>query len=211
MDKSLQNLETPYLSTDYLLELFKDYDYPKDKIKNLTKAQDLINVVRGIYVTGVDYKKAYSKEVLANLIYGPSVISFEYALSYHGLIPERVEVITSLCFKRNKIFQTPVGNFSYKYISSDKYPVGIHYEQTSLGNFFIATPEKAICDLAFFQKINSEEVAIEYLIDDLRINQDRLMDLKIEKLLELKKVYARSNVGHVVDAIIFFQQGNNHE
>lgn len=205
MEKLLQNLETPYLSANYLLELFKYYNYPKDKIKNLVKGHDLINVIRGLYLTGVDYKKPYSKEVLAGLIYGPSAISFEFALSYYGLIPERVEVVTSLCFKRNKSFQTPVGNFTYKYISSDKYSVALSYEQTPLGNFFIATPEKAICDLAFFQKLNNSEEAIEYLVDDLRINKEHLMNLSLVLLLEVKKTYSRTSVGHVVDAIMILQ------
>ena len=46
-------------------------------------------------------------EVLANLIYGPSYVSYEYALTYYGLIPERVFEVTSATTQKNKMFNTP--------------------------------------------------------------------------------------------------------
>ena len=36
----------------------------------------------------------YRKEILANNILGLSYISFDYALSYYGIIPEAVHQIT---------------------------------------------------------------------------------------------------------------------
>jgi len=70
---------------------------PRDKISDLLKKGTIIRVKKGLYVFGEDNrKKPYSKEILANLIYGPSYISLDYALQYHGLIPERVEAVTSV-------------------------------------------------------------------------------------------------------------------
>ena len=43
-----------------------------------------------------EIKSPLSREVLANLIYGPSYISLEYGLQHYGLIPERVEIVTSV-------------------------------------------------------------------------------------------------------------------
>jgi hypothetical protein len=62
---------------------------------------------------------------IANPLYGPSYISLEYALSYYGLIPERVESITSVTTKRSKKFITPLGSFSYEHIPLKAYPIGI--------------------------------------------------------------------------------------
>lgn len=208
MEKIIQNNQAIYLTTEFLNDMFKDYKFSKDKIKNLVKSNDLINVVRGLYIPGEDYKRLYSKEVLAGLIYGPSAISLTYALSYHGLIPERVETITSISFKKNKIFNTPIGVFTYKYIPQIKFSVGLRYEQTELGNFFIAGPEKAICDLAYFEKIKSHEAALEYLIDDLRIYESALMKLDIEQCFEIKKQYRKESVTNVVNAIIIYQSKN---
>ncbi len=52
-------------------------------------------------------KQPYSREILANLIYGPSCISLEYALQYYGMIPERVEAVTSVTVGRSRKFSTP--------------------------------------------------------------------------------------------------------
>lgn len=204
----IQNIDTPYLTTEFLLEKFNDYSYPRDKLKNLVKEKELIHVCQGIYLPGPDYRRSYSKEVLAGIIYGPSVISFEYALSFYDLIPERVETITSLCFKRNKVFQTPIGRFTYQYIAPKKFPIAINYEQTDLGNFFIATPEKALCDLAYFQKIENNNEALEYIIDDLRISEKKLSQINVKMLLELKMGYSKKSVNHLVDSLIKFQNIN---
>jgi hypothetical protein len=208
MEKLILNNHAIYLTNDFLNEIFKNYKYSKDKIKNLVKSNDLIKIVKGLYIPGEDYKKLYSKEVLAGIIYGPSAISLTYALSYYDLIPEKVETITSISFKKNKIFKTPIGFFSYKYIPQQKYPVGLRYEQTELGNFFIAGPEKAICDLAYFEKIISTEAALEYLIDDLRIYESSLLKLDIELLLEIKKIYRKESVTNIVNAILIYQSKN---
>ena len=55
---------------------------------------------------------------IAQHIHGPSYISFESALSYHGWIPEAVHVISSATSKRSKEFNTNIATFSYEKIPS---------------------------------------------------------------------------------------------
>src|SRR5262245_31791812 len=112
--KSVVNEEIDYL---LLTSLLKQYKRPRDKITQLLKSGALIRVKKGLYIFGSRYaKKPYILETLANLIYGPSYISLEYALAFYGMIPERVEVLTSVTNKRDKIFKTPVGLFTYRYL-----------------------------------------------------------------------------------------------
>lgn len=205
MDKNLNNLNLPYLSTPYLLELFSNQKHPRDKIKNLLAKGDLLHVKQGLYLLGPEYRRPYSKEVLAGMIYGPSAISLEYALSYHGLIPERVEVITSICFKRNKKFTTPIGDFTYRYMSPENYPIGIDYIQSAEGNFFMASPEKALCDVAMDAKLKSDDEALEFVLHSLRVDEAVIRKLNPSLLLEVGKCYGRQSVGHLVDALIIFQ------
>ncbi len=94
-----------------------------------------------------------------------------------------------------------MGNFHYKYISKGLYPEGVEFYQTELGNYFMATAEKAICDMAYFQKIISVESARSYLFESLRVDRDEIKKLNLEKLLLLEKLYKRKNVGFMVDAI----------
>ena len=87
----------------FLMSCLTAYKQPRDKLTDLLKKNYLIRIKKGLYIFAKDYRlRPFSLEVLANLIYGPSYISLEYALSYYGMIPERVNRITSICFKRIK-------------------------------------------------------------------------------------------------------------
>ena len=72
-----------------LLDGLREYDRPRDKITNLLRQGGIIRVKKGIYVFGERYRRRpFSRELLANMIYGPSYVSLETALHYYGLIPE---------------------------------------------------------------------------------------------------------------------------
>ena len=124
----------------------------------------------------------------------PSYVSFEYALSYHGLIPERVYTITSATSKKSIEYSTSIGNFSYQKIPAKAYSLGIDWKYSELdGGYFIATPEKALCDKIYADKrvknLKEPEV-LEYLEEDLRIDYqdllklDRFADISARKLVD---------------------------
>lgn len=192
--KKTQTEEIDYL---FLLDCLSHYKHPRDKITKLLKSKQLIRIKKGIYIFGQDYRRRpYSLKVLANMIYGPSYVSYEYALSYYHLIPEKVTRITNACTKRNKYFSTPVGDFDYFPISSAVYPIGITLqfidENTS---FLIATKEKALTDLIaktkYFQTKND---LFEYLTESLRIIEEELFHLNIQILREIAQKYNHRNV-----------------
>ena len=95
----------PWEVFDYqaLLAALHNYAHSRDKITDLIAKNIIIRVKKGLYIFGDSYRlKPYSREILANLIYGPSCISLEYALHNHGLIPERSVALTSVTTKRLK-------------------------------------------------------------------------------------------------------------
>jgi len=93
---------------NFLKSALAGYNHPRVKINDLLKQGKIIRVKKGLYVFGSELaQQPFLKETLANLIYGPSYISLEYALAFYGLIPERVEEVTSVTNKRNKSFNTP--------------------------------------------------------------------------------------------------------
>lgn len=178
----------------YLMNLLKGYNSPRDKISRMIKKKEIIQVKKGLYVQSPGFGNPINLKVLANLVYGPSYISLEYALSYWGLIPEKVEEITSMTNKRNKVFETPVGTFSYKYLHSSKFSVGIERISEETGAFLIASKEKAICDrLALMKDLNVSEIPgfFEY---DLRLDMDELPGFDIELVKEIAKVYKKKSV-----------------
>lgn len=202
MEERLQRIKTPYLTQDHLMFLFQDYSSPRDKIKNLAKKGDLILVKRELYLLGEKYQRPYSRATLANIIFGPSAISYEYALSLHGLIPERVEMITSICFKRNKEFTTPIGQFTFKYVPVRMFPIGLLLRESESGNFLLASPEKALCDMVYSQKLKNKHEALEYVVENLRIDKEQFLNLNTELLMKISEVYKRSSVLSLVKAQI---------
>lgn len=195
----------------------EEFDYPQltsslssyravdQKINELLKSGTIIRVKKGLYVFGTESRQApICKESLANLIYGPSCISMEYALSYHGLIPERVETITSVTSKRDKEFETPIGRFTYRYLSAAKYPHGIEQEWMDRQHpILIATPEKALCDYVVLNDValTNSAAAKGFLQHDLRIDQENWARFNIKNLLHLNKHYSSRNVTRIMEIL----------
>ena len=187
---------------DYLLlkDSLKDYEFPRAKITSLLKNKTLIRVKKGLYVFGEAWaQKPMVKEVLANLIYGPSYLSLEYALSFYGFIPERVETLTSVTNKRDKVFDTPVGRFTYRYIHPHKYPVGV--TQITLDpthSILIATPEKALADLLMLSPsklaLKNTQALKTFLLEDVRMDPSTLLTLNPELLNAIALCARNSNV-----------------
>lgn len=179
-----------YLDTLYLMDSLKNYLSPKSKLTTMIKSGEIIKIRRGLYIN--DEKS--DKKTLANMIYGPSYISFEYALSWYGMIPERVETVTSAVYNKNKDkkFDTPVGRFVYQYINSDIYYYGIVRYDNNDDPFLIATREKALCDTLYKIKKIGSEVAIEKLLfEDLRIDENEFCSLNKKDISFLAPLYKR--------------------
>jgi predicted transcriptional regulator of viral defense system len=182
----------------FLMHTLAKYRCPRNKIQAFLRSQDLIRIKKGIYIFGKKAKQEpYSKEVLANLIYGPSAISLEYALSHYGLIPERVETVTCITNNRYKHFDTPVGHFEYTFLSSEKYAYGItQIEISPTKHFLIAIKEKAIADMLMLRTeiLSSEDEVFTHLIENLRIDELELKKLDYKTISILANLYKNKNV-----------------
>jgi len=170
-----------------LLDGLREYNRPRDKITDLLRQGAIIRIKKGIYVFGERYRRRpFSREVLANMIYGPSYISLDYALHYYGMIPERVEAVTSVTCNRGRRFSTPVGLFMYRGISMNAYQIGIDQVVLDRGRtFLIAVPEKALSDKIHDDRGTSVRTQTDmraYLLDNLRIDPERLEKLNTDML-----------------------------
>jgi len=179
----------------FIVSALKEYTHPREKISAWLQSGKLVRVKKGLYVFGDTVAlRPYSKEVLANLIYGPSAISLIYALYYYGLIPEKVNIITSITNKRIKSFATSVGDFQYYYLHPKKYAVGIELNsQMPHQSFLIANPEKALCDQIYITNrdypLHHAKHLEQYLFHFLRIDENLLLKLRLTKLKEICAIY----------------------
>lgn len=195
MDISIRNT---ILSEEFdyqaLLHALGDYSYPRDRITELLRKGDIVRVKKGIYIFGEQYRRRpYSREVLANLIYGPSYISLEYALGYYGLIPEGVESVTSVTTGRSRRFETPLGLFSYHTVPLAAFTAGI--DRVDMGDgrsFLMALPEKALADKIRLDRgngLSSQRELRRYLVENLRIDPAALAGMRAKRFEEYSDLY----------------------
>lgn len=180
---------------NFVLNALSDYRNPRVKINDLLKKGVIIRVKKGLYVFGPSLaQEPYSKETLANLIYGPSYISLEYALSFYSLIPERVEQVTSVTNKRKKMFYTPIGNFSYRYIHPALYSYGVTLcSLDARHSVMIAKKEKALADMLYFEdKMKSESQMEKYLFENLRFEEKGIAAFSLRDTKKLASLYGHN-------------------
>ncbi len=159
----------------------------RDRVSRWMKAGELLGVVKGIYVTAPELRKRpVSLEILANKIFGPSYVSFEYVLARAGLIPEAVRAVTSATIKRNRDFDTPLGRFSYRHLPAAAYSFGWTRRELGDGSGWLeALPEKALLDLLYRSGSLRSAIALESrLFEDLRVERDLFRDLDQGRLAD---------------------------
>ena len=176
MDRQLSEIGTIPVTTSIIESLYPELKSANKKVTWLEKQGVIIRLKRGLYVVNPKLLgKTLSSELIANHLYTPSYISMSTALRYYGLIPEAVYVHQSMTVKHPRSFQTPVGNYDYKYISKAAFPIGVRSMYQDNYAFLIASPEKALCDLiANSSKViprSMKEVEI-YLEQDIRMDMD---------------------------------------
>lgn len=179
-------------TTAMLIDELKEYVNPNARIRRLVDTGKLIPVVRGFYETDGSIPGYY----LAPIIYGPSYLSFEFALAYYSLVPEAVYNFTSATFekKKTKQYENPYGIYTYRDVPSEAYPVGIVLHSENGYGFYIASPEKAICDELYKISPLSNRSELEYLLfEDLRIDKEEFFQLNMADLLEIATRYHTQN------------------
>ncbi len=177
---------------NYLKSVLSGYKNERVKINDMLHKKEIIRVKKGLYVLGEPYAKTpFYLETLSNLIYGPSYISLEYALSFYGMIPERTETVTAVTNKRNKVFNTPVGCFTYRFIRAGLYPYGITMiNLDEKHNIIIASREKAMADILYFNnRLNNVSEMESFLFQDLRMDEKELKKLRRNDIRFLAKKY----------------------
>ena len=168
---------------------YKEYSNIYQKINNECKKGILVKIKRGLYSDDL-YN---DREVIANICYNPSYISFEYALSYYGVIPEFVSTFTSATFgkKNNKIYHMKDFTFDYRSVPDEVFPMGILILKNSKDiSYKIASKEKALCDLLYSKyPVRSIKDLKTLLFEDMRIDENEFIKMNVEFIKEIAPLY----------------------
>jgi len=169
--------------------LFGVSDYAtKWFIKSYVKEGTFTKIRNSLYMMADQPADNY---LIANRLYEPSYISFDTALSFYGIIPETIYIVTSATPKISREFEVKKVGFVYHKIKKEAYggykPIK-HLNQTVL----IAEPEKAVADYLYFVALNKRGLHYERM--DLK-------KIKKTKLLEYLKLFNNAKAIKLIDKI----------
>jgi len=182
LDQQVRAFGSVPFSHGSLLPLLHEYKRPNDKIARWLADGQLVQLRRGLYVLGNGWRSApVSLPLLANALMGPSYVSLEFALSWHGLIPEGVREVSSVTSRRGRLFGTPLGRFSYAHVPLAWFAIGVRMEAGQDGvSFLMASPAKAICDKLLLtrrlQPVSGKSMRA-FLFEDLRLEPEAVRAL----------------------------------
>ncbi len=160
----------------------------------------LIPIRRDLYLIKNAKKTLLNSFEIAPIIYGPSYVSFESALSYHGWIPEAVRTTTCASVKRAKEFETPIGIFSYEHIPIKAFSFGVEQHQQNSLTLFIASPVKALADIVYARKRTWN--SISDLSEDFRIEIENFQNSDKKVLIELIENYPSPRVKKILNVLL---------
>lgn len=184
------------------------YKAPDIKIKRMSDSGEIIKLKKNLY----EINQNTPGYLVANAIYTPSYLSFDYALAYHGLIPEAVYVYTSATYnkKKKKQYNNKLGTFIYRDVPSNVYPYGINIVKEGEYYYAIATAEKAICDKLYTLKpVKNKKEMYDLLFNDLRIDIHLLKEMNIEDLNILCDIYKSTNMKFLKKVIGELNENNS--
>jgi hypothetical protein len=198
-----------------LMHALREYVRPRNRVTALLRSGDIIRIKKGLYVFGQRFRRRpVSRELLSNLMYGPSYVSREYALRFHGFIPEQVHTLTAMTTGRSRSFHTPLGDFAYTSIPLSAYPVGIVRENAGGRGFYLAAPEKALADHVYAQsnlQLRSVGDVERFLLDNLRIEASDLQKLNLSMLKEIFTTSASKRVQFLMNYLVRLLESNKDE
>ena len=188
------------VTTSMLRNQYSDYSNPLDKIKRDASSGILYRLTRGIYETNRNVNPCF----LASSILSPSYLSFDWALSYYGLIPEKVVAITSasLNVRKNKTFNNIFGRYEYSDVPSNVFSEGLTYLENGEYIVKIATKEKAICDsLCKWRVVRTINDLKELLFIDKRIDEAEFASCDFILMYRLASLYNKTNLNLLIKLI----------
>jgi hypothetical protein len=202
LSKYLQEWPSPVIRDVDLTPLFSGESAARNlAITRASKRGWLMKLRRGVYWINLPYnQRSPDLFLLAGLIYGPSYVSFESALSFHGLIPEAVISIASATIKRKKEFSNPLGMFTYRHISPELFYLGVERIEGEDGAYFVASPWRALADLAYCRKNTWKD--LDDLEQDLRIEPEDLLKHDLELLGGLAENYPSVKVRKCLNQLL---------
>lgn len=163
-------------------------------LNQLVEEKLLQRLKKGLYALKTDPPGEHE---IANALYKPSYISFDYALAYYNIIPEMVYEVTSATTKPTRLFTTDTLAFGYYTIKTEAY-TGYVLKQEGEKRFYIAEPEKAVVDYLYALTLGQRGLLGERTLND----RLQISSLDKEKIRVYAKFFAWPQLDGLVEKVI---------
>jgi hypothetical protein len=158
-------------------------------VHRAVSAGEVIRLKPGLFLLEPRYRKSGPHPfVVAALLHAPSHISLETALSYHGLIPEAVYQTASVTAARSRLFDTPIGRFSFQRVPARDPRAGVQVVKLGQNAWaFVASALRAIADIVYLRpSVAWAKDGLEFLTDSLRIEAEDLGKIDLSSCVEIQ-------------------------
>ncbi len=195
--------DKPLFSTAFLTVGRNSQAAVQLQLSRWTKAGKIIKLRRGLYMLSNPYRKIDPHSFLiSNYMKPASYISLQSALSYYGMIPEHVPVITAVTTQRPEFIQTEMGVYMYKHIKNDLFSDFVYRKVVGDQSVFIATPEKCLIDLIY---MTSDGDNLSFL-SELRLQNTEILNFDV-----MRQIAEKSKSPKLLRAVNGVQRIIEHE
>jgi hypothetical protein len=171
-------------------------------LKRAVHAGEISRIRRGLFCLDRRFLATPPNPLsLAQMVYGPSYLSSETALSWHRWIPEAVYAVVSTGLGRSREFVTPFGTYVYQRVPQQSLMSGVERiaENTPHVAYFMARPLKALADYVYTH--DCDWCSADPLRGSLRIEDDALSRLTSEDFEELEGQYRSGRVSRFLEGL----------
>jgi predicted transcriptional regulator of viral defense system len=175
------------------------------QLSRWAKTGKIYQLRRGLYSIAPPYQKRQPHPFLvANHLQKASYVSLQSALSFYGLIPEVVNITTSVSTGRPERLETPLGTYEFRHIKTE---LLFGYQMIELGeqSALLATPEKALLDLIYLQPGGN---SMAYL-KELRLQNTEKLDKDL--LRKQSEKFNTPKLQNAVKGILQLMSGESEE
>jgi predicted transcriptional regulator of viral defense system len=201
-EKIFENVQYGNFTTQDVATLFPGSENRRyGLIKRAIASGEIIHIRKGLYCLAPKYqKKNINLYALAQHVYGPSYVSLESALSWHGWIPEAVYTLTSVSAGKSKEFNTPLGAFSYIRVPQKVLYADVDRITDEEENIFLmAKPAKALVDYVYVQK--KDWTGLNPVIKSLRIEPEEFQSVTNKELCMLIENYKSQRIQRFIKGL----------
>ena len=189
--------DEPVFETGLLLAGGVDPANVRRQLSRWVKAGRLFQLRRGLYALAPPFQKVRPHPfVLANRLRPSSYVSLQSALAFYGMIPEAVPVVTSVTTARPALWETALGNYSFRHITLQLF-FGYERAEVSPDQWaFVAYPEKALLDLVYLQPGGDSP----HYLQELRLQN--LERLELDRLQQIAERAEKPKLRRAVQVIL---------